>query len=119
MSEHGTTTEARPGVTLTPAAVAKVAQIRDTEGYTDMALRLAIRPGGCSGFSYDLKFDSRIDKDDVVTDFDRGVRLVIDAQSLEMLHGASVDYEDGLMGQGFAISNPGATRSCGCGQSFC
>lgn len=119
MSEFGTATGSGVGVTLTPRAVAKVAQIRDSEGYADMALRLAIRPGGCSGFSYDLKFDSQIDDGDAVSDYDGGVRLVVDPQSLEMLHGATIDYEDGLMGAGFAVSNPSANRSCGCGQSFC
>jgi iron-sulfur cluster assembly protein/iron-sulfur cluster insertion protein len=119
VSTQGSTTEAAAGVTLTPRAVARIAQIRDAEGYTDMALRLSIRPGGCSGFSYDLKFDSQIDEHDMVSEYDAGVRLVVDPQSLEMLRGASVDFEDGLMGQGFAVSNPSASRSCGCGQSFC
>jgi iron-sulfur cluster assembly protein/iron-sulfur cluster insertion protein len=114
-----TSTETRPGVSLSQSAVAKVAELMAAEQETDLALRLAVRPGGCSGFSYELQFDRQVDADDFVVEYEGGVRLAVDPQSMEMLHGTEIDYRDGLQGAGFAIANPGEARSCGCGQSFC
>ncbi len=105
-------------VALSETAAAKVLQLLEAEGDTTLALRLAVRPGGCSGFSYDMFFDAETDDSDFVTETG-GVRLVVDAESTSMLSGATVDYKDGLQGAGFAINNPNQTRSCGCGQSFC
>ncbi len=103
---------------LTSPAAAKVAELMAAEGGDVEALRLAVRPGGCSGFSYEMYFDSKIDDTDVVSETD-GVKLVVDAESVPMLKGAVIDYNDGgLQGSGFAINNPNQTRSCGCGQSF-
>lgn len=104
-------------VTLTPAAIDKVRELVAEEGEPELALRMAVRPGGCSGFSYDMFFDSEIDERDIVEDFG-GVRVVVDDQSVTMLQGSTLDYKDGLMGAGFAINNPNVTRSCGCGNSF-
>lgn len=105
--------------TLTASAAAKVRELIEAEGEPDMALRLAVRPGGCSGFSYEMFFDAQVDETDLVTETD-GVRLLVDAESAAMLSGASVDYKEaGLQGSGFAINNPNQQRSCGCGQSFC
>ncbi len=113
------TTEAVAPAMLSSAAAGKVRQLIEAEGDTSLALRLAVRPGGCSGFSYEMYFDSQIDETDVVTETD-GVRLVVDAQSVAMVGGATVDYKEmGLQGSGFAINNPNQQRSCGCGQSFC
>lgn len=112
------TTETKP-VLLTSAAAAKVQELITAEGDEDMALRLSVRPGGCSGFSYEMYFDSDIDDSDVVGVTD-GVRVVVDAESAQMVKGASIDFKDmGLQGGGFAIENPTQERSCGCGQSFC
>ncbi len=106
-------------VTLSQTAAAKVRELIESEGDPSLALRLAVRPGGCSGFSYDMFFDSKIDDTDLVSETD-GVRLTVDAESAAMVGGAVVDYKDmGLQGGGFAINNPNQTRSCGCGQSFC
>lgn len=106
-------------VMLSDAAAAKVRELIEAEGDPSLALRLAVRPGGCSGFSYDMFFDSQIDETDVVSE-NGGVRLVVDAESIAMVSGATVDFKDqGLSGAGFAISNPNQQRSCGCGQSFC
>ena len=80
-------------------------------------LRVAVRPGGCSGFSYEMFFDTDVAADDVA-DRDGGVKVVIDPASHQTLKGASLDYKDGLQGAGFSINNPNAERSCGCGQSF-
>jgi iron-sulfur cluster assembly accessory protein len=106
-------------VALTDDAAAKVHQLIEAEGDPSLALRLAVRPGGCSGFSYDMFFDSQIEETDVVSE-NGGVRLAVDAESAALLSGATIDYKDmGLQGGGFAINNPNQTRSCGCGQSFC
>lgn len=104
---------------LSPAAAAKVAELITAEGDPSLALRLGVRPGGCSGFQYEMYFDAEVDDSDIVSETD-GVRLVLDAQSAQLLAGAVVDYkEQGLQGSGFAINNPNQQRGCGCGQSFC
>lgn len=104
-------------ITLTENAAQKVAQLIQEEGAADLALRVAVKSGGCSGFSYDMYFDSDIASDDTITEFG-GVRVVVDPASAPMLVGASLDYKDGLTEAGFAITNPNAQRSCGCGKSF-
>jgi iron-sulfur cluster assembly accessory protein len=105
-------------VTLTETASAKVSQLlAEEEGGGTLALRVAVKPGGCSGYSYEMFFDSEQDEGDVVREFG-GVKVVVDATSAELLTGATLDYSDGLQGAGFHISNPNATRTCGCGSSF-
>lgn len=108
----------RPGpVTLTDAASAKVADLLIQEGNAELALRVAVRPGGCSGFSYDMFFDTDVADDDIVRTFG-DVKVVVDPTSAEMLQGATLDYQDTLQGAGFHITNPNASRTCGCGSSF-
>jgi iron-sulfur cluster assembly protein/iron-sulfur cluster insertion protein len=104
-------------IDITEPATAKVKELLAAEGNDELALRVAVRPGGCSGFSYEMFFDSEIADDDAVSEFG-GVKVVVDPASAPLLKGASLDYKDGLQGAGFAINNPNATRSCGCGQSF-
>ena len=104
-------------ITLTDTAATKVKDLIEAEGEPNLALRVAVRPGGCSGFSYEMFFDTDVAADDNLTDFE-GVRVVVDASSAELLQGATLDYKDGLQGAGFAIENPNAQRSCGCGKSF-
>ena len=104
-------------VKLTDGAVAKVGELIAAEGEDDLALRMAVRPGGCSGFSYEMFFDSEVESNDIVERFG-DVRVVIDPQSAERLRGSTLDWKDGLMGAGFAIDNPNVTKSCGCGNSF-
>ena len=103
-------------VTLTEEATKKVTGLlaQETE---DMALRVAVRPGGCSGFSYEMYFDTDKAEDDVEKTFDE-VRVVVDPSSAELLVGATLDFKDGLNGAGFAIDNPNAQKTCGCGKSF-
>jgi iron-sulfur cluster assembly protein/iron-sulfur cluster insertion protein len=103
--------------TVTDAAAAKVKSLVEAEGNPDLVLRVAVRPGGCSGLSYEMFFDSDVAEDDVRSDYD-GVSVVIDPASAPHLAGASLDYRDGLQDSGFTITNPNATRTCGCGQSF-
>jgi iron-sulfur cluster assembly protein/iron-sulfur cluster insertion protein len=104
-------------VSLTDSAVAKVRELIASEDESGLALRMAVRPGGCSGFSYEMYFDSEVDESDIVEEFD-DVRVLVDPQSADMVRGATLDYKEGLMGAGFAIDNPNVTRSCGCGNSF-
>jgi iron-sulfur cluster assembly protein/iron-sulfur cluster insertion protein len=106
------------GVTLTTNAAAKVKELIEAENDSDMALRLGVKRSGCSGYAYDMFFDSAIDPSDIISETD-GVRVVVDAASLSMVTGAIVDYnDDGLAGSGFAIENPNVSGSCGCGKSF-
>ena len=104
-------------ITLTESAAKKVKELVEAEGNSELALRVAVRPGGCSGFSYEMFFDSDFASDDQKADYN-GVKVVVDSASLEYLSGASLDYKEGLMGAGFTVNNPNTTRSCGCGQSF-
>lgn len=104
-------------LTVTESAASKVKSLLEDEGDTNMALRVAVRPGGCSGFSYEMFFDSDIAGDDIKADVG-GVSVVVDPSSAPLLEGAVLDFKDGLQGAGFAITNPNAQRTCGCGQSF-
>lgn len=106
------------GVTLTSNAAAKVKELIASEGDENMALRLGVKRSGCSGYAYDMFFDSVIDPTDIVSETD-GVRVVVDAASVSMVTGAIVDFkDDGLAGAGFAIENPNVSGTCGCGKSF-
>lgn len=108
-------------ITLTDSAARKVKELLDAEGATDMALRVAVRPGGCSGFSYEMFFDGDIASEDTTASFgpsDGLVSVVVDPASAQLLEGATLDYKDGLNQAGFAINNPNASRTCGCGNSF-
>jgi len=106
-------------ITLTETAATKVKELLTAEGADDLALRVAVRPGGCSGFSYEMFFDGDFTDDDQRAEFGGGdVKVVVDAASAQLLEGATLDYKDGLEQSGFAITNPNATRTCGCGQSF-
>ncbi|MGH9118284.1 MAG: iron-sulfur cluster insertion protein ErpA [Acidimicrobiales bacterium] len=105
-------------ITLTDMAVTKVKELLDEEGEPELALRLAVRPGGCAGFSYEMFFDSDVASDDVTADYDGGVKVVVDQTSAQLLEGAILEYKDGLQASGFSINNPNAQRTCGCGQSF-
>ncbi len=110
-------TQPQKTVNLTDTAVEKVRELIAGEEQDGLALRMAVRPGGCSGFSYEMYFDSEVDDNDIVEEFE-DVKVLVDSQSAEMVRGATLDYKEGLMGAGFAIDNPNVTRSCGCGNSF-
>ena len=114
MSTEITTT---PIITLTDSAAAKLSELIAQEGDDQLALRVAVRPGGCSGFSYEIFFDTQIDPDDHQTVFG-SIKVVTDPASAQHIAGATLNYKDGLQGAGFHINNPNAQRSCGCGQSF-
>jgi iron-sulfur cluster assembly accessory protein len=112
-----TETQTQAVITLTDNATAKVGELVAAEGNPELALRVAVRPGGCSGFSYEMFFDSDIADDDLLSTFGT-VHVVVDPASAQLIQGATLDYRDGLQDAGFSINNPNATRSCGCGQSF-
>jgi iron-sulfur cluster insertion protein len=105
-------------ITLTDTAAVKVKELLAAEGAIDLALRVAVRPGGCSGFSYEMFFDGDVAADDELATFGDSVKVIVDQASAQLLEGATLDYKDGLDQSGFAITNPNATRTCGCGSSF-
>lgn len=105
-------------ISLTAVASEKVAELIANEGADEaLSLRIAVKPGGCAGFNYDMYFDTEVASSDIVREFGT-VKVVVDPESAELLNGSTLDYSDSLQGAGFHITNPNATRSCGCGNSF-
>ena len=105
------------GVALTDAAAAKAKALLDQEGRDDLALRIAVQPGGCAGLRYNLFFDDRALDGDLTVAFS-GVTLTVDRMSAPYVQGATIDFVDTIEKQGFTIDNPNATGSCACGDSF-
>jgi iron-sulfur cluster assembly protein len=104
-------------LTLTDNAVDQLQQIVKKQQNDNLALRVYVTPGGCSGFSYGMNLDDDRAEDDQTFEL-QGVKVVVDPFSLQYLDGAQVDYVDALMGGGFTVQNPNATKSCSCGHSF-
>lgn len=102
---------------FTDAAASKVKAMIDDEGNPQLKLRIYVSGGGCSGFEYGFAFDENASDDDMKIE-KGGVTLLVDAVSFQYLVGAEIDYEEGLEGSRFRISNPNATSTCGCGSSF-
>ncbi|MBY4111317.1 iron-sulfur cluster assembly accessory protein [Rhodococcus fascians] len=118
VSNETTTTETTAHkVTMTETASAKARALLDQEGRDDLALRIAVQPGGCAGLRYQLFFDDRSLDGDLAVDFG-GVTLAVDRMSAPYVEGASIDFVDTIEKQGFTIDNPNATGSCACGDSF-
>jgi iron-sulfur cluster assembly protein len=110
-------TASLPDVQLTPTAIDMVRKMRAKEGLgAEHGMRIGVVGGGCSGFQYSLKFDTK-QEGDRVTDFD-GVLVLVDEISLPYIAGTTLDYVEGLHGAGFRFDNPRASRTCGCGSSF-
>jgi iron-sulfur cluster assembly protein/iron-sulfur cluster insertion protein len=103
-------------ITLTDNAATKVKELLEAEGANELALRVAVRSGGCSGFSYEMFFDGDIAPDDQTATFGP-VQVVVDSTSAPLLVGATLDYKDGLDQAGFAITNPNSSAGHGCGCS--
>jgi len=105
-------------ITLTERAVTEVRRIIDEQNLAEgTALRVGVKGGGCSGFSYTLGFDDQINDMDQINEVD-DVRVVCDPKSFLYLNGTQIDFEESLMGRGFKFGNPNASNSCGCGESF-
>lgn len=105
-----------PDITVTPKAVQKIRDAFAKQG-VDGGLRLGVLGGGCSGLSYQFKFEPKARPTDHVFTFD-GVSVFVDPKSIVFLDGMLLDYKESLMQSGFAFENPHATKSCGCGTSF-
>ena len=103
-------------IDVTPKAIQKIKQAFEKQGVKG-GLRLGVLGGGCSGLSYQFKFDTRPRATDKVFQFD-GVEIWVDPKSLIFLNGMVLDYKESLMQSGFEFDNPNAKKSCGCGTSF-
>jgi len=104
-------------IQLTESAAGKVKELLVEEGRSDIALRVAVQPGGCSGLRYAMYLDDQLSEKDVTAD-QFGVRLVVDKMSAPYLTQAKIDFVDSLEASGFTIDNPAAQGSCACGHSF-
>jgi iron-sulfur cluster assembly protein len=105
-------------ITLTDKGAEKVREFLDAQSAVveTAGLRVGVRGGGCSGFQYALAFDEQRTGDIVVED--KGIRLLVDSQSLPYVQGSTIDFVDGLQGAGFKVDNPNVIAACGCGSSF-
>ncbi|TYA60088.1 HesB/IscA family protein [Formosa maritima] len=106
-------------IKVSEIAKKKVMELMTEDGYslaTDY-VRVGVKSGGCSGLSYDLKFDKEQQEEDKVFE-DNGVKIIVDKKSFLYLIGTTLDYSGGLNGVGFVFNNPNANRTCGCGESF-
>lgn len=103
-------------VTLSDSAIEVLKDMLEDRGPDENALRIYVKPGGCSGFSYGMALDG-VHENDTVFEV-HGLQVVVDNNSMEFVSGSQVDYVDDLSGRGFRISNPNAVSTCGCGSSF-
>lgn len=104
-------------IIFTKNAASKVGEMLIEEGDASLKLRVYVTGGGCSGFQYSFAFDDQVAEDDLALEKE-GVTLLVDAMSYQYLVGATIDYQEGLEGSRFVITNPNATATCGCGSSF-
>lgn len=104
-------------ITLTASAASKIKDILKSEHKEGSALRLAVKGGGCSGYTYALNIEDNKTTHDQIFE-DKEVRIIVDPKSFIYLNGTELDYSEGLTGSGFTFKNPNVTRSCGCGSSF-
>jgi len=110
----------KPQIEVTEKAIRKIHQAFQKQG-VDGVLRLGVLGGGCSGLSYQFKFDTKTRPTDHVYEFgdeSTRVRIAVDPKSILYLHGLTLDYQETLMQSGFVFHNPNAKKSCGCGTSF-
>lgn len=117
MIEPAETAVETQAITLTAGAAEKLRGILQEKNLTDHGLRVFVAGGGCSGLQYGMAFESQARDMDTIID-QHGLKVYVDAVSLDYLYGSSIDYVDGLMGAGFRIENPNAVAACGCGSSF-
>lgn len=106
-------------IKVSEQAKKKVIELMTDDGYNPDSdfVRVGVKSGGCSGLSYDLKFDNSQVEDDKVFE-DNGIKIIVDKKSFLYLIGTTLEYSGGLNGSGFVFNNPNANRTCGCGESF-
>jgi iron-sulfur cluster assembly protein len=104
-------------INLTETASLKIKELFANEDNDNLFLRVGVRPGGCSGFSYGMGFDDELQEGDQEFEV-HGVKIVVDQESSRFLDGVTIDYKESMVGGGFTIDNPNAVASCGCGSSF-
>ena len=106
-------------IKVSETAKKKVEELMTEDGFNAVNdfVRVGVKSGGCSGLSYDLKFDKEHDVDDKIFE-DNGVKIIVDKKSFLYLIGTTLEYSGGLNGTGFVFNNPNANRTCGCGESF-
>lgn len=117
MAESAKTNTESNQINITKAAIDEVKRLMAQEKEENLYLRLGVAAGGCSGMSYTMAFDTEKQKNDQELNFD-GLTILVDTNALAQLNGTTLDFKGGLLGGGFAFSNPNARRSCGCGSSF-
>jgi iron-sulfur cluster assembly protein len=119
MSTDNTSARSDVPLTVTAQAAAQARQLMEREemDLDEAGLRLFVQQGGCAGLSYGMRFDHEPEEDDAVTE-QHGLRVFVDAASLNYVGGSTLDYEDGLQAAGFYVENPNVTGECGCGESF-
>ena len=106
-------------IQLTDTALTKVQSFLDDHGAgEEVGLRVAVLPGGCSGFQYGLNIEDAPEDEDEILDLSSRIRVFVDPFSAQYLEGVEIDYVTNMMGTGFAFNNPAATGGCGCGSSF-
>ena len=103
-------------VTLTETAAGKLRTLLETDAQPGSGLRVRVVPGGCTGYSYDMVFDQEIDGDMIFES--HGLKVLVDAKSIDLLRGSEIDFQESFGSSGFLIKNPNATGGCGCGKSF-
>jgi len=106
-------------IKVSETAKKKVVELMTEDGFNSAIdfVRVGVKSGGCSGLSYDLKFDNQQQEGDKVFE-DNGVKIIVDKKSFLYLIGTTLEYSGGLNGAGFVFNNPNANRTCGCGESF-
>ena len=106
-------------IKVSQQAKSEVIKLMEADGfsYHDDFVRVGVKSGGCSGLSYDLNFDKKMNEDDKIYE-DNGVKILVDKKSFLYLIGTTLEFSGGLNGKGFVFNNPNANRTCGCGESF-
>tara|TARA_B100001063_G_C16603644_1_gene472081 strand:- start:24 stop:389 length:366 start_codon:yes stop_codon:yes gene_type:complete len=106
-------------ISISEVAKNKVIELMKDDGfnYSSDFVRVGVKSGGCSGLSYEMKFDKQLEENDKIFE-DNDIKIVVDKKSLLYLAGTTLEYSGGLNGKGFVFSNPNANRTCGCGESF-
>lgn len=102
---------------ISDSAAVRIKELLAAEETPNLFLRLGVRPGGCSGFSYAMGFDDEVHDQDEALEIN-GLKVVVESDSIRYLNGVEIDFKDSGMGGGFTIDNPNAVASCGCGSSF-